>query len=335
MSPLLELRPQGLYCPPGDFFIDPWTGVGRAVITHGHSDHARWGSQSYLCAAPGAAILRARLGADISLQAQRYGDPVRLGDVTVTLHPAGHILGSSQVKIDQAGYSWVVSGDYKVEPDPTTTAFEPVRCNGFVTEATFALPIYTWDHSATTFDAINHWWQSNRAAGRASILYGYSLGKAQRLLAGVDPSIGPIFTHGSVERLNEIYRAAGVRLPATTYALSANAKDFAGALIVAPPGMNGSTWLRRFGDFSTGLASGWMRVRGHRRRRAVDRGFILSDHADWPGLLSTIRATGAEQVWVTHGYIDPLVRWLRESGVTAQGLATRYGEEEEEEGAES
>jgi putative mRNA 3-end processing factor len=303
-------------------YIDPWLPVSRAVITHGHSDHARVGSESYLCAAPGAGVLRARLGSDISLQAVAFGESTRIGDVTVTLYPAGHILGSAQVKVERDGYSWVVSGDYKLESDPTCDAFEPVRCNGFITEATFALPIYRWIDDAAVFAQINAWWRGNCEQGLASVLYGYALGKAQRLIAGVDASIGPIYTHGAVERLNEVYRATGVRLPATVSAMEA--RDFKGALIVAPPGVEGSTYLRRFGDYSSAMASGWMQVRGNRRRRAMDRGFVLSDHADWPGLLRAIEETGAETIWATHGYTGPLVRWLREQGRNAEELKTQF-----------
>ena len=327
-TPLLEMRAGGLFCSKGDFYIDPWVPVERAVITHAHADHARPGSRYYLCAATCTQILRARLG-EISVQPLAYGVPTAIGDVSVSLHPAGHILGSAQVKVDWHGYSWVVSGDYKVVADSTSEPFEPVRCNGFVTEATFALPIFRWPSSAEVFAEINAWWRKNREENRASVLYGYSLGKCQRLIAGVDASIGPIYTHGAVERLNGIYRESGVALPPTIYAMEAKKKDFQGALIVAPPGMNGSAWVRRFGDFSNAMASGWMQVRGHRRRRAIDRGFVLSDHADWPGLLGAIEATGAEEVWVTHGYVQPLVRWLTESGVNATGLNTHFSDDEE------
>ncbi len=327
-DPLLEMRDAGLYCPGGDFYIDPWKPVERAVITHAHADHARAGSVNYLCSTSCAPILRARLGMDITVQTLAYDAAINVGSVRVSLHPAGHILGSAQVKVEVGGYSWVVSGDYKLEPDPTNQAFEAVRCNGFVTEATFALPIFRWPSSAETFAEINTWWQQNRDDKRASVLYGYSLGKAQRLIAGVDASIGPIYTHGAVERMNEIYRQSGVRLPPTIYAMEASTKDFSGALIVAPPGMNGSAWVRRFGNFSNAMASGWMQIRGHRRRRAIDRGFVLSDHADWPGLLSAIQQTGAEQVWVTHGSIAPMVRWLHEKGIAAMGLETQFSDED-------
>ena len=325
---LLELRPSGLYCPLGDFYIDPWKGVDRAIITHGHADHARVGSASYLCCNDSVAILQTRLGPQASVQGVAYGETVHFSGVNVTLYPAGHILGSAQVKVESGGYSWVVSGDYKLEPDATCAPFQPVRCNGFVTEATFALPIYRWSPSGEIFAQVNEWWRANAAEKRASVLYAYSLGKAQRLLSGLEADIGPIYTHGAVQRINDVYRQAGVALPATAHALASDVASYAGSLIVAPPGMNGSTWLRRFGDFSTAIASGWMQVRGHRRRRAVDRGFILSDHADWPGLLSAIRETGAETIWVTHGSIEPLVRWLNESGLDAKGLETQFTSDE-------
>jgi len=320
---VLELTNKGFYCAAGDFYVDPWRPVDNAVITHAHSDHARAGSARYLCAAPGETVLRARLG-DISLQTLRYGETVSLKDARVSLHPAGHILGSSQVRIEVGGRVACLSGDYKTVGDLTAAPFEPVACDLFVTEATFALPIYRWQPDGSLFGAINKWWAENADAKRASVLYGYALGKAQRLLSGLDASIGPILTHGAVERLVGCYREAGVSLPPTRYAGTALKEDFARALVVAPPSANGSPWVRRFGDFSTALASGWMAIRGARRRRAVDYGFPLSDHADWPGLLEAIRSTGAEEVWVTHGYTGPLARWLEERGVKSRALHTQF-----------
>jgi putative mRNA 3-end processing factor len=271
-----------MYCAAGDFYIDPWRPVERALITH-----ARAGMAHYLTVSEGAEVLRARIGRDAPLSTAAYGEAIRLGDASVSFYPAGHILGSAQIRIESRGLVWVVSGDYKTVADSTCAQFEPIRCHCFVTEATFALPIYRWKAQEDVFAEIDDWWKSNREQGKASILYGYALGKAQRMLAGIDPSIGPIFTHGAVERMTQIYRSAGVNLPATQYAMTAAKNDFAGSLILAPPSSNGSTWVRRFGDFSTALASGWMQVRGARRRRAIDRGFVLSDHADWPGLLDT------------------------------------------------
>ena len=254
-----------------------------------------------------------------------------MNGVRVSLHPAGHILGSAQVRVEYRGEVWVVSGDYKTDPDPTCTPFELVRCDTFITESTFGLPIYRWTPEAQVFAEIRAWWTANRDAGRASLLFAYALGKAQRLLAGLaDADIGPIYTHGAVERLNRDYRAANVRLADTRYASDLPRKhDFTGSMIVAPPSAAGSTWLRRFGDLSTGFASGWMRIRGARRRRSLDRGFVLSDHVDWPSLLATVDATGAQRVWVTHGTREPLVRLLNERGIEALAVASQWKGEED------
>lgn len=330
---LLRLTDRGLYCEAGDFHIDPWQPVDRAVITHAHGDHARWGSGAYLGSCEGERVLRTRLGEDARIRTVDFGEPVDLNGVRISLHPAGHILGSAQVRVEHRGEIWCVSGDYKTEPDPTCTAFEPVRCHTFVTESTFGLPIYRWAPQSEVFAEMRDWWSANADTGRASVLFGYALGKAQRLLAGLlGADVGPIYTHGAVERLNEDYRASGIVLPPTTYAASApRATDWSRALIVAPPSAGGSTWLRRFGPISTAFASGWMRIRGTRRRRSLDRGFALSDHVDWPALLSAIDATGAECVWVTHGYREPVVRWLRERGLRAEAVASRWEGEVETE----
>lgn len=328
---LVVARPEGLYCPAGDFYIDPWRGVDRAVITHGHGDHARWGSRHYLAAAPGEGVLRARLGADIDLQTLPYGERIEHHGVTLSFHPAGHVLGSAQVRLEYRGEVWVASGDYKVEPDGTCAAFEPVRCHCFITESTFGLPIYRWAPQASLFADINAWWRANAEAGRASVLFAYAFGKAQRILHGIDAGIGPLLVHGAVEPLNQVYRAAGVYLPETLYAGDFRRNDPAlrQALVIAPPSAGGSTWMRRFGDCSDAFASGWMLLRGTRRRRGVDRGFALSDHADWPGLLWAIAQTGAERVMVTHGQVEPLVRYLGEQGLDARAFATEYGEEDD------
>jgi putative mRNA 3-end processing factor len=332
---LVVLRPEGLYCPAGDFHIDPWRPVERAVITHAHADHARPGHAHYLCSAEGSGLLRARLG-DVRVQPLAWGERVEHGGVRLSLHPAGHVLGSAQVRLEHRGQVWVASGDYFVAdaeddaPDPraSCSAFEAVRCHCFITESTFGLPVYRWRPRAELFAEVNAWWQRNAAAGRASLLLAYSLGKAQRVLAGVDADIGPVLVHGAVEPLNAAYRAAGIALPATRVATPDVPRDvWSRALIVAPPAVHGSAWARRFGDFSDAFASGWMQLRGARRRHGVDRGFVLSDHADWPGLQRAIRATGAERVIVTHGYEAVMVRWLREQGLRAESFATRFGDE--------
>jgi putative mRNA 3-end processing factor len=329
---LVEPTARGLYCAAGDFHIDPWQPVERAVITHAHGDHARSGSAAYLCASRGIPVLRTRLGADAAIEGLRYGEARDIHGVRVSLHPAGHVLGSSQVRVEHAGEVWVVSGDYKLDPDPTCEPFEPVACHTFVTESTFGLPIYRWCTPGETFARVNGWWRANAAAGRASLMFAYAFGKAQRILASVDASIGPIVVHGAVEALNRGYRECGVRLPGTRMVGDLEAKrDYAGALVVAPPSALSSPWLKRFGDYSDAFASGWMAIRGARRRRAVDQGFVLSDHADWPSLNRAIAATGAERVFVTHGAAVPLVQWLIERGLEAHVMKTEF---EGEAGAE-
>ena len=331
MPDMVVARKEGLYCVPGQFYIDPWRPVERAVITHAHADHARVGHGSYLATAAGENVLRARLG-EIRLDTLAYGDTVVHNGVAISLHPAGHVLGSAQVRMEYKGEVWVASGDYKVEPDATCAAFEPVRCDTFITESTFGLPIYRWQPQAEVYAEINDWWRANAEEGRASVLYCYSFGKAQRILSGLDPSIGPIFCHGAVEPLNRAYRASGVDLPETLLVTEASGGKaaFRDALILAPPSAGGSSWIRRFGDYSDAFASGWMQLRGARRRRAVDRGFILSDHADWPGLMSAIGATEASRVIVTHGQVGVMVRWLQQNGLEAGAFDTEYGDDDKE-----
>ncbi|MBA2708363.1 MAG: ligase-associated DNA damage response exonuclease [Gemmatimonadaceae bacterium] len=329
---LLRVTDRGLYCDAGDFYIDPWLPVDRALITHAHGDHARWGSKSYAGARDGRHVLQTRLGESARIETFEYGEQFSMNGVRLSFHPAGHIIGSAQIRVEHRGEVWAVSGDYKTEPDPTCRPFEPVACNTFVTESTFGLPIYRWDPQAETFADIASWWRANAEAGRASIIFAYALGKAQRVLAGLskDPQ-GSFYTHGAVERLNRDYRESGIDLPATTYVASVpRGHDWGGALVIAPPSASGSTWMRRFGAASTAFASGWMRVRGARRRRSVDRGFVVSDHVDWPALIAAIDATGAERVLVTHGYRDPVVRFLRERGLEADSLASRWEGEGDE-----
>ena len=336
---LVIARPEGLYCPPGDFYIDPWRPVDRAVITHAHADHARRGNTAYLAAAPAESVLRARLGEDIRLQALPYGETIDHFGVRVSLHPAGHVLGSAQVRLEHEGRVWVASGDYYVagatddpgEDNATCAPFEPVRCHCFITESTFGLPIYRWRPQRELFADVDAWWRANAEAGRASLLMGYSFGKAQRILAGIDSSIGPIVVHGAVEPLNRAYRAAGVALPETLRVTDvADKATLKRALVIAPPSVQNSTWVRRFGDPSDAFASGWMQLRGARRRRGVDRGFVLSDHADWPGLQRAIAASGAERVIVTHGYEAVMVRWLQQQGLQAGSFNTEYGQDDDE-----
>jgi putative mRNA 3-end processing factor len=323
---LLRVTKNGLYCPDGDFFVDPWRPVESAIITHAHADHARWGSKKYLAADTSSQVLRIRMGDQANIQWQGLGKPINVGGVSITFYPAGHILGSAQVCIEKDGRRIVVSGDYKRQPDATCLPFEPIRCDTFVTESTFGLPIYRWPTSESVFQGINTWWRENQSAGKTSLLLAYSLGKAQRLLTGLDASIGPIYTHGAVEKLNAGYRAAGVALPETTFVSSVDSKttDWSQSLVIAPPAAAGTSWARKFGKLSTAMASGWMQIRGARRRRSMDRGFILSDHVDWQDLMWSIDQTGAQNVWVTHGYSDIVVRQLREKGLNAKVVETEF-----------
>jgi putative mRNA 3-end processing factor len=329
---LIVLRPEGLYCPAGDFHIDPWRPVARAVLTHAHADHARTGHTQHLATAVSEGVLRTRLGQGITLQGLAYGEAVDVNGVRVSLHPAGHVLGSAQVRVEHRGQVWVASGDYFTsgiggDVNATCAPFEPVRCDCFITESTFGLPIYRWRAQAEVLGEINAWWQTNADAGRASLLLGYSFGKAQRLLAGLDASIGPIVAHGAVEALNDAYRAAGVALPTTRSLDDVPKAELKRAIAIAPPAVQGSAWARKLGEHSDAFASGWMQLRGARRRQGVDRGFVLSDHADWPGLQRAIAATGAERVIVTHGYEAVMVRWLQQQGLQAGSFETKYGDD--------
>lgn len=325
---LLEIRSHGLYCPAAGWYIDPWRPVDRALITHGHADHARPGSARYIAAREGEPILERRLrGAAIDYVA--YGETFDLGDARISLHPAGHVLGSAQIRIAAHGQVWVVAGDYKRQADPTCAEFEVVPCDTFVTEATFALPAYRWRPASEVAADIAAWHRQNAAEDRASVLFCYALGKAQRLLAELAPWLdAPVYLHGALRPLVEAYREAGVMLPETAPVNDRGRGDWRGALVFAPPSAAGSRWMHRFGDCRTAAASGWMRVRGDRRRRGYDRGFVLSDHVDWPDLLRTLDDTACERVLATHGRSDVLVRYLREvKGVDAAPLDTLWGDE--------
>jgi putative mRNA 3-end processing factor len=324
------LRPEGLYCPAGDFHIDPWRPVPRAVITHAHGDHARGGSGVYHCARACTPLLHWRLGPETPLLPQDYGLPFALGAARVSLHPAGHILGSAQVRIEVGGRVCVVSGDYKRDPDPTCAPFEPLRCDVFITEATFALPVYRWRPTPEIAAEVLAWWDECRAQERTAVLFCYALGKAQRLLAELARLTDRrVLLHGAMAPAVEIYRAAGVAmLPTDVVVEQGRGSGFPGELVLAPPSAGGSTWMRRFRQASTGFASGWMQLRGNRRRRGHDRGFVLSDHADWPALLQTIEQTGARRVLATHGNTDALVQVLRERGLDAHALRTELGGED-------
>ncbi|MEO1993005.1 MAG: ligase-associated DNA damage response exonuclease [Pirellulales bacterium] len=328
MPDLLQLTPAGLYCKLGDFYIDPLRPVNRAIITHAHADHARSGSDRYLCASPGKRVLHTRIGSHAPIDCLRYGEAISINGVEVSLHPAGHVLGSAQVRVTSAGQTWVVTGDYKLDHDDTCHAFDPVRCDVFVTESTFGLPVYTWPDPSVVAAEINSWWKTNQDAGKTSVIFAYALGKAQRIAALLDPSLGQIIAHGAVMKMIEQYRASGIRLPSIDRVPPGARRMGNGkAMVLAPPSAAGSRWLRIFGETEEAMASGWMLLRGIRRRRGFDRGFVISDHADFSGLIQAVDATGAKRVLVTHGFADPLARFLRERGLDADTLATGFSNE--------
>jgi putative mRNA 3-end processing factor len=328
---VLQFTDKGIYCPAGDFYIDPWLPVERAVITHAHSDHARVGSRHYLCHHDSVPLLKLRLGADISVQGAAYGESIRYNGVTISLHPAGHIIGSAQVRVQQEHEVWVASGDYKTENDGVCAAFEPVRCNVFITESTFGLPIYNWQPQAVIFDNIRQWIGENQQAGKQSVLLGYSLGKAQRLLYHLKDVTEQIWAHGAIYIVNEVLRAHGWPMPALHRIMPDTPKSaYKNSLIIGPPSAADSSWMRRFNPYALGVCSGWMQVRGNMRRRNADAGFALSDHADWNGLLEAMKATGAEMVYTTHGFSSVFARYLRENGIAAEEVKTAYGDTDEE-----
>jgi putative mRNA 3-end processing factor len=328
---VLQETPEGLYCPAGGFHIDPWQPVARALITHAHGDHARPGHTAYLCADASAPLLRRRFGVDTRIETLPYGTAMTISGVRVSFHPAGHVLGSAQIRIEGPDGVWVVSGDYKRAADPTCAPFEPVRCDTFITESTFGLPIYRWDSTESVIADILGWWKGNGGSGRASVLFCYSIGKAQRLLAELarvtDRSA---YIHGMMAGMIDAYREAGVTMAPVKPVIEPSAGrrtakgSFAGELVLAPLSARGTPWMRRLGEVSDAFASGLMRVRGVRRQRAFDRGFVLSDHADWPGLLDTIRETGATRVLATHGHAEPLARHLATLGLESGIMRTAW-----------
>jgi putative mRNA 3-end processing factor len=323
---LIEPSRDGLYCAAGDFHIDPWRPVPRALVTHAHSDHARWGCDSYLCSATCAGVLRERIGREAQVECEAWGKRRNINGVQVSFHPAGHILGSAQIRVERKGEVWVVSGDYKTERTRSCESFEPVRCHTFITECTFGLPVYRWPPAEEVLADIHAWWRKNQEQGMTSVIFAYALGKAQRILAELDPSIGPIGVHGAIPRYLPHYAAAGFPMPEVIHASKQTADQFKGkGLILAPGSAANTPWMRSFGKSSLAFASGWMRIRGARRWRALDRGFVLSDHVDWPSLLGAIRETGASRVGATHGQTAALIRYLREEEcLEAFDVPTRY-----------
>ena len=326
---VLQFTGYGIYCPAGDFYIDPWKPVKRAVITHAHSDHARWGNEYYLCEHACVPLLQLRLGNDIRVQGVAYGETLFFNGVKVSLHPAGHMIGSAQVRVELNGEVWVASGDYKLENDGLSAPFEPLRCHTFITESTFGLPVYRWAPQQQLFSGIAQWIYENKQAGKASVLLAYSLGKAQRLLYHLKDKVDHFLAHGAIAVPHEVLLKEGWPLPPVERITPETPKSaFKEAVIIAPPSAEDNAWMRRFQPYALGVCSGWMQVRGNMRRRNADAGFALSDHADWNGLLQAVTATGAEQVYVTHGFSSVFARYLTEKGIAAQEVTTSFGDEE-------
>jgi putative mRNA 3-end processing factor len=332
---LIRFTGKGLYCEAGNFYIDPWQPVERAIITHAHSDHARWGSQYYLCHKFSKPILQLRLGSDIKVDTVEWNQAVYFNGVTVSLHPAGHILGSSQIRVEYKGEVWVASGDYKTENDGISGEFEPVPCHSFITESTFGLPIYQWKPQQFIYNNIQDWVRLNQAKGKTSVLIAYSLGKAQRILQPVAQITDRIFAHGAIWNVHQTLIEAGHSLPVIERITPETPKeDIKGSVIIAPPSADGTPWMKKFAPYAVGVCSGWMQVRGNYRRRNADAGFALSDHADWNGLLAAIKATGAGTVYVTHGFTSAFSRYLNEQGILSHEVKTEFsnagdGEENE------
>ena len=330
-KPLLVFNKNGIYCEQANVYLDPWYPVDRAIISHGHADHSRYGHRKYITHHTNVPIIKHRLG-PINVTGKAYNETFVINNVKFSLHPAGHIIGSSQIRVEYRGEVWVFTGDYKLEDDGVAVPFEAVKCHSFITECTFGLPAFKWTLQSKVFEDINHWWATNKEDNQTSVLFGYSLGKAQRLLKYLNTDIGKIYTHGAIENMTEVIRPM-VDFPETTrITKETTKKDLLGNIVLAPPSAHGSTWIRKMVPYVTASASGWMAFRGARRRRAVDKGFVLSDHCDWQELLTAIEATGAEKIICTHGYTEIFSRYLREQGYDARTESTQFeGESSESE----
>lgn len=323
-TPLLIFNDKGIYCKQADVYIDAWKPVDKCIITHGHADHSRWGHKQYITHTKNVPIIKHRLG-EITVTGKEWGETFTINGVTFSLHPAGHIVASSQVRVEYKGEVWVFTGDFKTENDGIAAPFELVKCNTFITECTFGLPAFKWTPQAEVFTDINNWWSTNKAENKTSIIFGYSLGKAQRILKHLDTDIGQIYTHGAIENMTAILRENYDFHDTIRITRDTTKKELLGNIVIAPPSAQGGTWIRKMVPYVTASASGWMTFRGARRRRAIDRGFVLSDHADWDGLLHTVKETGAEKVIATHGYTEIFSRYLREEmGLDARTEKTQY-----------
>ena len=325
---LLKFTKKGIYCIPGKFYLDPWYPVDYAIISHGHADHARWGNKHYLCHHDSKAILQHRIGKDISIESLGYNQSKTINNVKVSFHPAGHIIGSAQIRLEYKGYVIVFSGDYKTQPDFISVPYEPVKCHEFITESTFGLPIYHWKTEHQLREELHNWILQNQENNRTSVFIGYSLGKAQRIMKLVE-GVDQIFVHSAINHLNNAISSSGIELPETSLLLPTfDKKAVENKIVILPPSLLGSKMLKRIPNAATAICSGWMQIRGNRRWKGVDAGFVVSDHADWNGLLTAIKETEAEKVYVTHGSQATFSKYLNEIGIEAHELKTEYGEEQ-------
>ena len=324
----IKFTKKGIYCIPGKFYLDPWFPVDYAIISHGHADHARWGNKHYLCHNDSKAILKHRIGQDISIESMGYNEPKMINGVQVSFYPAGHIIGSAQIRLEYKGYVIVFSGDYKTQPDFISVPFEPVKCNEFITESTFGLPIYKWKSELDLQAELQNWVLQNQQNNRTSVFLGYSLGKAQRIMKLIE-GVDKIFVHSAINNLNNAISGSGVTIPETTLIKpDFDKKNIQKKIVILPPALLGSKLLKRIPNAATAICSGWMHIRGNRRWKGVDAGFAVSDHADWDGLLEAVKATEAEKVYVTHGSQAVFSKYLNEIGIEAHELKTEYGEDE-------
>lgn len=323
-EPLLKFTERGIYCSAANVYLDPWKPVDKALITHGHADHSRWGNKKYITHLDNLPIIKHRLG-EINASGVNYDESFNINGVTFSFHPAGHIPGSSQIRVEHKGEVWVFTGDYKTENDGISVPYEPIRCNTFITECTFGLPAFKWRDQKDVMHDINIWCSQNNKEGKTSVLFAYSLGKAQRLIKHLDTSQMKIYCHGAVFKMTEVLKEL-INFPDFTLITRDTKKEeLIGNIVIAPPSAHGSSWMRKLVPYATASASGWMTFRGARRRRAIDKGFVLSDHCDWDGLLSSIEATRCENVITTHGYQEIFARYLREEkGLNAISERTQY-----------
>jgi len=319
---LLQQTPSGLYCEIGDFFIDPVKAVNRALITHAHADHSRYGMNAYLSHHFNEGVMRKRLGDSISFQGINYNETININGVKVSFHPAGHIPGSAQIRLEYKGDIWVVTGDYKCNDDGLSTPFEPIKCRVFYTESTFALPVFHWEPQAKIFQEIHDYWKQCQSNGEHLIITAYSLGKAQRLLNNLNRRTGPVYCHRAIIEMNEALNESGALENADhdfwDYAPMSNLSDTQVSLekpgiIISPASGISDAFLKKIKNYRIANCSGWMAIKGRQKWDNLDRGFVLSDHADWNELTWACKETGAEDIRPVHGYTDVLKRWITES----------------------